>query len=489
MFIEYPLIIVSLLLLGSILASKVSDRFGVPSLVLFLALGMLAGSDGLGGFYFDDPALAQFIGVVALTLILFSGGLDTHWSSVRPVLASGVALSTLGVFVTALIVGVFAKFVLNLSMLEGLLLVAIVSSTDAAAVFSILRAKGINLKGNLRPLLELESGSNDPMAVFLTVGLIQLLTVPDTTLPGLILSFGLQFLIGAITGLGIGRGIVLLVNRLRLGYEGLYPVLTLALVFLTYGVTNIIGGNGFLAVYVAGIMVGNQDFIHKRSLLRFHDGLAWLMQIAMFLTLGLLVFPSRLVPVIVPGLIIAAGIMFVARPVSVFLGLALSKFAAREKAFASWVGLRGAVPIVLATYPLLAGLPQADLIFNVIFFVVLTSVLLQGSSVHLAAKLLRVDAPVIPKRIYPIEYNPVSGFRSELKELTISPRSDVAGRPIVELGLPDSFLVILIAREGEFLVPSGGTVLLVGDTLIALSDEAGFEQVQARISRGVENPA
>ncbi|MEW5718803.1 MAG: potassium/proton antiporter, partial [Chloroflexota bacterium] len=268
---EYAIIVFSLLLLLSILASKISDRFGVPALLLFLILGMLAGSDGLGGIYFDDAALAQFVGVIALTLILFSGGLDTNWNSVRPVFKYGLALSTIGVTITALIVGIIAQVVLHFSFLEGLLLGAIVSSTDAAAVFSILRSKGIHLKGRLKPLLELESGSNDPMAVFLTISLMQLLMQPSTALPNLILLFGQQLFIGAVAGYAVGRGIVFLANHLRLGYEGLYPVLTLASVLFAYGFTNLVGGSGFLAVYLAGIYAGNHDFIHKKSLMRFHD--------------------------------------------------------------------------------------------------------------------------------------------------------------------------------------------------------------------------
>lgn len=474
---EYILVVASILLLISVLVSKISDRFGVPALLLFLLLGMLVGSDGFGGIYFDDPALAQFIGVIALVLILFSGGLDTEWSQVRPVLKEGLSLSTLGVLITALVVGLLATVLLDLSIVEGLLVGSIMSSTDAAAVFSILRSKGIGLKGKLKPLLELESGSNDPMAIFLTVGLIELILQPD--LPPISL-FGLfiqQMLIGTVLGYGMGKVMLLLVNRLRLGYEGLYPVLTLALVGLTFGLTAMLGGSGFLAVYLAGIVMGDQDFIHKRSLLRFHDGLGWIMQIAMFLTLGLLVFPSRLPPIIGTGLLIAGCLMFVARPVSVFIGLLPSKLHWREKLFVSWVGLRGAAPIILATFPLLAGLAQAELIFNLIFFVVLTSVLLQGTSIPLVARWLAVDAPAEIRRIYPIEYTPMGGLKSELKEIPIPSSSRITGRAIVELGLPDDFLVILIVRDNDFMLPSGGTVLRGGDTLLVLSDKKSYQDV------------
>ncbi len=474
---EYVLIGASILLLISVLVSKISDRFGVPALLLFLILGMLAGSDGFGGIYFDDPALAQFIGIIALVLILFSGGLGTEWNEVRPVLKEGLLLSTLGVLITAVTVGLLASLLLGLSFLEGLLLGSIVSSTDAAAVFSVLRSKGISLKGKLKPLLELESGSNDPMAIFLTVGLIQLITQPGSSVLSLVSLFVQQMLIGLIIGLIMGKVMLVLVNRLKLGYEGLYPVLTLSLVFLTFGLADAIGGSGFLAVYLAGIVLRQQDFLHQKSLLRFHDGLAWIMQIAMFLTLGLLVFPSRLVPIIGVGLLIAGCLMFVARPISVFVSLVPSTLNWREKSFISWVGLRGAAPIILATFPLLAQLEQANLIFNVVFFVVLTSVLLQGTSLPRMAKWLKVDAPIIPTRVYPIEYVPMGGFKSELKELPIPVDSRVNGKAIFELGLPDDFLVILIARDNDFILPSGGTVLQSNDTLLVLSEKKSFDEV------------
>jgi potassium/hydrogen antiporter len=484
--IEYILIAASLLLVVSVLVSKISDRFGVPALLLFLLVGMLAGSDGPGGIYFDDPALARSIGVIALVLILFAGGLDTEWRSVRPVIKEGMILSTIGVLITALVVGFFACLLFDFPLIDGLLLGAIISSTDAAAVFSVLRSKGVGLKGQLRPLLELESGSNDPMAIFLTVGLIQLIAEPASSPVDLIGSFFLQMLLGAALGYGMGRVILVLVNRLRLGYEGLYPVLTVSLVFLAFGLTSVVGGNGFLAVYVAGIVVGNRVFVHKRSLLSFHDGLAWLMQIAMFLTLGLLVFPSRLVPIMGPGLLVAGFLMFVARPIAVMVGLLPSSLTWREKAFVSWIGLRGAVPIILATFPLLARIPHADLIFNVVFFVVLTSVLLQGTSIPSVARWLGLDAPTKPKRAYPIEFTPMGGLEGDLKEIPILPNAHAAGKAIVELGLPDDFLVILVARGEEFLVPSGGTVVRGGDTLLVLSGTESFRQTAARLTKKKE---
>lgn len=482
MSFELVLIIAAGLLLISVLISKISDRSGIPALLLFLGIGMLAGSDGLGGIYFDDPALTQSIGIVALNLILFAGGLDTEWKDVRPVLKYGVVLSTLGVFITALIVGITAQYLLGFTLYQGLLLGAIVSSTDAAAVFSILRSKSLGLKGKLRPLLELESGSNDPMAVFLTVGMIQLLTQPYTQVTDLFGSFVLQMVVGVLCGFLFGKLLVFLANRIQLGYDGLYPVLTLSIVFLSYSVTNMLFGNGFLAVYLAGIVAGHQDFVHRRSVIRFHDGAAWLMQITMFLTLGMLVFPSEIPPIITTGLLVAASLIFLARPISIFISLLPTSFTFKEKAFLSWVGLRGAVPIILATYPLLARLPQADSIFNIVFFVVLTSAMLQGTSIPYVAKWLGVNVPVVKKPIYPIEFTPVSGFKSELKELTIPAGSAADGKTIVELYLPQEFLIILIAREHEFILPSGGITLHTGDTLIVLADKDTFALVENQVN-------
>lgn len=480
MAIEWVLLVVAGFLLVSVLASKISDRFGVPALLFFLALGMLAGSEGVGGIYFDDSALTQWVGIVALNIILFAGGLDTNWRDIRPVLREGVILASLGVALTALGVGLAATWLLGFSLLEGLLLGAIVSSTDAAAVFSILRSQSLGLKGNLRPLLELESGSNDPMAVFLTIGLTTWLTRPNFAPESLIVTFIIQVVLGVSVGMSLGWLLAWLANRLHLGFDGLYPVLTLSTVFVTYGLTTLLGGNGFLAVYIAGIAARQHDFIHRRSLIRFHDGLAWLMQIGMFVTLGLLVFPSKIVPVMGAGLLMAAVLVFIARPLGVFVSLAFTRLNLREKTFISWVGLRGAVPIILATYPLLAGLEKADLIFNIVFFVVLTSALVQGASIPQVARWLRVDEITPPKPVYPIEVNPMRGFADELKEIVIPPGSTCAEKTIVELGLPEKLLVILIARNNEFLVPNGGTTLMSGDTLIVLSDKESYDKFLAQ---------
>jgi potassium/hydrogen antiporter len=483
MAIEHILLIGSALVLISIAIARLTDNIGVPTMLLFLGIGMLAGSEGPGGIYFDDPGLAQSIGIVALVFILFAGGLDTKWSQVRPVFLQATSLATVGVLLTALFVGVFAAFVLGFSLMNGLLLGAIIASTDAATVFSVLRSRNVSLRGKIKPLLELESGSNDPMTVFLTVGIIQILTHSEASIGAIVVQFIFQMGLGAAFGYGLGRAMVIVLNRLRLAYEGIYPVFLLAFAALVYALTTSVGGSGFLAVYVAGLVASNSEFIHKKSLIRFFDGLAWLSQITMFLSLGLLVFPSQLVSIIGIGLLISAFLMFVARPAGVFISLIGSKLGWKEKAFVSWVGLRGAVPIVLATFPLLAGLPDAHLVFNLVFFIVLTSALLQGWSIPPVARMLRVDAPQEQKRKYPIEFSPVEGTDTELVDLIVPYNSAAADKPIVQLGMPEDSLIVLVSRNEEFLVPSGGTVLQEGDTVLALVNKRNLPEVRSILAR------
>ncbi|MEP2610789.1 MAG: potassium/proton antiporter, partial [Cyclobacteriaceae bacterium] len=319
--IENIILIGSVLLLISIIAGKTSYRFGIPTLLLFLTIGMLAGSDGIGGIYFDNPQIAQFIGVVSLNFILFSGGLDTSWQSVKPVLKEGIALSTMGVLLTALVLGYFVYLITDFSLYESLLLGAIVSSTDAAAVFSILRGKNLALKKNLRPTLELESGSNDPMAYVLTIAFLSLVQQPDQSIWSILPLFLFQMALGGIAGFLFGKLSKIIINRIKLDFEGLYPVLAIALMFITFSATNALGGNGFLAIYICSVYLGNQNLIHKKTILRMFDGLAWLMQIVLFLTLGLLVFPTQILPFIGVGLLISVFLILIARPVAVFISL------------------------------------------------------------------------------------------------------------------------------------------------------------------------
>ena len=481
--IEYILLVGSVLILISIAIGKLSDNLGVPTLIIFMVVGMLAGSEGPGGIDFDDPKLASSIGIVALVFILFGGGLDTRWSDVRGVFIPAVGLSTFGVLVTALSVGGFAYFFLGVPLEYGFLLGAVISSTDAAAVFSVMRSKNVSLKGKLKPLLELESGSNDPTAVFLTVGFLEIIRFPETSLVDLLGLFVLQMGLGGVFGYFLGKAMVQLLNRLRFSYEGVYPVFALAFACLIYSSTAVLQGSGFLAVYIAGIVLGNSDFVQKKSLLRFFDGLAWLSQIGMFLTLGLQVFPSRLLPVVNIGLLVSGFLMFIARPFSVFIALAATKFHWKEKLFISWVGLRGSVPIILATFPLLAGIPQAELLFNLVFFIVLTSALLQGWSIPLAAHLLGLTRPAERKKSHPLEFEPMAGSDTELVDLTVPFHSEVVGKSIVELGLPPDSLVVLIGRGETYIVPSGGTVFEPGDTLLVLVNMNNLPLVREILAR------
>ena len=390
--IELYLLIAGFLILLSVITSNLSSSFGIPSLFIFLALGMLAGSDGILGIHFDNVEIAQNIGTLALIFILFGGGLDTAWKAVRPVLKDGLILATLGVLLTAFIVAICVYYVLDFTFLESLLLSAIISSTDAAAVFAILRSKGILLKKKLTPLLELESGSNDPMAIFLTIAILQILLLPESSsMVEWIFKFFLQFLIGGALGFTFGFLLPIILNRLHLNYYGLYPVFTIGWILFLFAASSMLGGNGFLAVYLAGIVANTKEFVHKKNLIGFHDGLSWIMQIAVFLALGLLVFPSQLPDVAVQGLIISLWLMFVARPIGVFLCTMFGSHTIKDRLFISWVGLRGAVPIILATYPYSSNFEHSNLIFNIVFFIVLFSILIQGTTLPLMAKWLKVE--------------------------------------------------------------------------------------------------
>ncbi|MEG9327973.1 potassium/proton antiporter [Salinimicrobium catena] len=489
--IENVILIGSILLLISILAGKTSYRFGVPILILFLSVGMLAGSEGIGGIHFDDPQLAQFIGIVSLNFILFSGGLDTSWKSIKPVLWQGISLSTLGVLFTALAVGTFVWALTDFTIYEGLLLGAIVSSTDAAAVFSILRSKNLALKRNLRPVLELESGSNDPMAYFLTIAFLGLVVNQDQSLLSIIPLFLQQILIGLALGFLFGKLSKMIINKISLDFEGLYPVLAIALMFIIFSATDALGGNGFLAVYLSGVYLGNQDLIHKKTIMRFYDGVAWLMQIVLFLTLGLLVYPSHVIEVLGIGMLISGFLILVARPLGVLLSLSFFRMKMRRRWYVSWVGLRGAVPIVFATYPLLAGVEKAEMIFNVVFFVSLSSVLVQGTTLTTVAKWLHVALPGKVKPKSPVDTFLSDGAKSLIREITIPSDNFSVGKRIVDLHFPRKAIIAMISRNGKFLTPNGATRIEEEDTLIVLMEdersvEAVYDSLQLDIDAEVD---
>jgi cell volume regulation protein A len=388
--VEEIILWVGILLLICILGSKIGEKLGIPAILLFLFLGMLAGSDGPGGIPFDDPWIAQLLGVIALTYIIFSGALSTKKESIKPILWSGIVLSTIAVLGTALIVALIAFVFFKIPIIKGLLVGAIVSSTDAAAVFSILRAKKMGLKYNLKPLLEFESGSNDPMAAILSLGIIKLITDSSCHWHNLIILLVQQSIIGILFGYGFGKLIAFTLNKLKLEYEGLYAVLTLTMVLFIYGLTTMVNGSGFLAVYIAGLVIGNSNIAKKEAILQFHDGISWLMQIVMFLVFGLLVFPDRLPGVIFPGTILALTVIFIARPISVYISLWFSKMNFKEKTMVAWVGLRGATPLILATFPFINNMPKADIVFDIIFFSVIVSILIQAPTIPMVARWLGV---------------------------------------------------------------------------------------------------
>lgn len=468
--IENILLVGSFLLLVSIIAGKTSYKFGVPTLLLFLGIGILAGSEGIGGIRFDDPKLAQFIGIVSLNFILFSGGLDTNWNAVKPILKEGIALSTMGVFFTAMTLGTFVWYITDFTIYESLLLGSIVSSTDAAAVFSILRSKSLALKTNLRPTLELESGSNDPMAYVLTIAFLTLVINQDQSVLSIIPLFLKQMILGGIVGFAFGMLSKFIINKIQLDFEGLYPVLVIALMFITFSATDFLGGNGFLAIYICAVYLGNQDLIHKNTILKMFDGLAWLMQIVLFLTLGLLVFPSQIIPYLGIGLLISIFLIVVARPVGVFLSLMFFKMKLRRRFYISWVGLRGAVPIVFATYPLLAGIDKANMIFNIVFFISVTSVLIQGTTLSLVAKWLNVALPEQAQKMSGPDLFLAENSKAEMREFLITAECETVNKKVVELGFPKNAIIAMIKRNDSYIIPNGSTKIEEQDTLIVLAD-------------------
>jgi cell volume regulation protein A len=478
----YLVLIPSVLIL-SVLVSKGAGRFGIPGLSVFLLIGMLAGREGPGGFPFSNYILAQTLGILALICILHAGGLSTPIGEARSIWGSGLALSTIGVVIVTVLVGAFSFRFLDLDWPRGLLLGATIASTDVAAVFTILRSKHVSLRGRIRPLLELESALNDPMTVFLSVALLQLLLRPrETSFIGMVPMFFRQMALGTLVGWVAGRAIRWIINWSTLEFEGLYPVLSVALVVLTYGATQAVGGSGFLAVYISGIVLGNDNYIHKRSLKVFHDGLAWLMQIVMFLTMGLLVPPSELSRIALSGVLLSAFLVFFARPLSVVICLAPFRFSLREQLMISWGGLRGAVPIVVATYPLIAGIPAAGGIFNLVFFVVFISVLLQGTTIPAVSRWLGVAAPLAKTFNYPIEYNPTGNLKSALTEVRVPADSSIVGRSLVQLALPADALIVLIGRQEDMLVPRGATRIEAEDRLLVLADQEALERIRSIVS-------
>ncbi|MDE6045701.1 MAG: potassium/proton antiporter [Alistipes sp.] len=471
---ENIVLVFAMLLFVAVIAGKAAYRFGTPALLLFLGVGMLFGLELIS---FRSVEMTHFLGMVALCIILFTGGMDTKFSQIRPVIGPGVVLATAGVGITALILGTFVWLVaplvgVELSFALALLLAATMSSTDSASVFSILRSKKQGLRENLRPLLELESGSNDPMAYMLTILLVGVLSHSSSDM-GLgmgVLLFVVQMVVGALSGYLIGRLAVWTINRINLANKSLYSVLLLAFIFFAFAFTDMIRGNGYLAVYLAGLVVGNHKLTQKQPMTVFFDGFTWLMQIIMFLKLGLFVEVDALLEpdVLVLGLLVGIFMIVVARPVSVLLCLApFRKFSTKARFYVSWVGLRGAVPILFALYPIMSNIEHADLLFHVVFLSTIISLSVQGTTVSSMANLLGLS---YEERESAFNVNMHEDIKSVLTEVAVNESMLEKGQTLRDIALPENTLVMMICRDGDYFVPKGNTGLLLGDKLLVISD-------------------
>lgn len=474
---ENILLIGSVLIFSSIIISKTGYRFGIPTLLLFLLVGMIFGSDGLG-LQFNSAEDAQFIGMIALSIILFSGGMDTKFQDIKPVLKPGIVLSTVGVLLTTVLTGVFIYFLsglthtnIELTMMASLLLAATMSSTDSASVFSLLRSQRMNLKENLRPMLELESGSNDPMAYMLTIVLIQIISSgSELSLAVVGRDLLVQFLIGGSVGYAFGRFAVWLVNRINLSNSSLYPILLLSIVFATFTITDLLKGNGYLAVYIAGVIVGNARLVYRKEINTFMNGLTWLFQIIMFLSLGLLVNPHEMLDIAAVALLIGLFMIVIARPVSVFACLLpFRNISNKARLFVSWVGLRGAVPIIFATYPVIAGIDGSQQLFNIVFFITLLSLVVQGMSISSFARWLHLDLPE-EKEGNEFGVELPDEIDTKLEDMTLTTEMLAGGNRLKDMNIPKGSLVMLVKRGNEFIIPNGQVELHAGDKLLFISE-------------------
>lgn len=475
--VENMLLIGSVLLIISIVVGKTGYRFGVPALLLFLLVGMFFGSDGLG-LQFNNTHQAQAIGMVALSVILFSGGMDTKIADIKPIMSAGVVLSTAGVLLTALFTGLFIWIISGMSftnisfpLTTSLLLAATMSSTDSASVFGILRSQKMNLKHNLRPMLELESGSNDPMAYMLTIVLIQIILSGSMNAGEIAGNLAVQFLVGGAGGYILGKLTVLFLNKINIDNQSLYAILLLGCVFFTFTITDRLHGNGYLAVYIAGMVVGNKKIVFRKEIATFMDGMSWLFQIIMFLTLGLLVNPHEMLNVALVAILVGVFLILIGRPLSVFLCLLpFRKINFKSKLFVSWVGLRGAVPIIFATYPVVAGVEGSNSIFNIVFFITIVSLVVQGTSISFFARLLHLSAP-LPQTGNEFGVELPEEIDSSLSDMTVTPEMIEQADTLKEMNLPQGTLVMIVKRGNEFLIPNGSLKLHAGDKLLLISEK------------------
>ena len=474
---ENILLIGAILIFCAIMISKTGYRFGIPTLLLFLLVGMGFGTDGLG-LEFNSAKDAQFIGMIALSIILFTGGMDTKLRDIKPVMAQGMILSTVGVLLTTLLTGGFIFWLsgfssMNIAMpiLTSLLLAATMSSTDSASVFNLLRSQRMNLKENLKPMLELESGSNDPMAYMLTIALIQVIASGSGFDFGLLVKDLLvQFFVGGVMGYAFGRLAVWLINKVNLSNSSLYPILLLSLVFITFTITDLLHGNGYLAVYILGVIVGNARLVFRKEINTFMNGLTWFSQIVMFLSLGLLVNPHEMLGVSVSAMLIGLFMIFVARPLTVMLCLLpFRQMTFKAKCFVSWVGLRGAVPIIFATYPVVSEIPGSQVIFNIVFFITLLSLIFQGMTIAPVAKWLSLDLPE-EKEGNEFGVEIPEEIDSQLTDVTLTPEMLEDGNRLMDMNIAPGTLVMLVKRGSEFMIPNGRMELKVGDKLLYISE-------------------
>ncbi|PTL38778.1 potassium/proton antiporter [Alkalicoccus saliphilus] len=462
------LFLLALFFIVGVMTTKFASRFGVPALLLFIAIGMIAGSDGLGIIHFHNPVYAQLIGIFALIVILFEGGLSTKWSTIKPVAVPALLLATLGVLVTSFTVAAAAVLLIDITWLEGLLLGAIVGSTDAAAVFAAL--KGKNIKARLGATLEAESGSNDPMAMFLTLGFLQLILIEEETVLSIAGVFFIQMGLGLLFGLAFGWAASWIINRINLDAGGLYPILAIGFAVLTYSSAAFFDGSGLLAVYAAALVIGNNTLTYRHTIFSFNEGFAWMMQLTMFVILGLFAFPSQVftLEVIFYGVLLAFTLILIARPLAVLVSTIGFKYTWQEKTLISWAGLRGAVPIVLATYPMIADLDNAQIIFNIVFFVVLTSALIQGATIAPFAAKLGLTGPTKVAPFHSLELISIGQANAEIVEYTVNEETKIAGQTLAEIDFPSDILINAIIRDQELVMPYGDAEVKTGDTLYIL---------------------
>jgi cell volume regulation protein A len=474
------------LLASALLASLVAGRLRVPGLLLFLAVGMLVGSDGLGLIDFDDYELARDIGIVALALILFEGGLASGWDEIRPVIRPAIGLATVGTLVTAGITGLIASWLFALSTLDGLLIGAILASTDGAAVFAVLR--GSTLRRRLARTLEGEAGMNDPVAILLVLGVIELITVPGYGAAELVRLAAEQLVLGTVVGLAVGLGAARTLQRVRLASAGLYPVASLAAAALAFGGAQAIAGSGFLSVYLCGLVIGSFPSPAKRTITAFHDGLAWVAQLVLFLALGLLVFPGELGAVAPEGIVLAIVLVFVARVAGAFAGTAFSGFTTSERLALAWAGLRGGVPVVLATFPLIAEVEGSRTLFNVVFFAVVVSTILQGTTFEAVARRLGVTTTEAALPTPLIEASAVRPFGAEVVDHLVRQGDAAVGKYVRDLGLPREALLNVVIRDGQAFPPRGSTRLEAGDRLSVLVRQEVAVEFRSLLERWRSGP-